>query len=221
MKRVLLIAVLACGRDPSPQHDRVRADDLASGPSRPDVGRVADYLRGVIATDADARRREVASWKLDEPTFRRSVLPTYAPLYDDYAHAFDAAAPALADALHAGAITARGHYAGDRKLTPNEARLRWALPVEYPTVVAELDGKPIDTVFVPFGRRWGALIGLDDVVRARVGRRDPTCAARIDRAGVPGPCNDIGWQIVDGALRDDAEAFAHACRIAETLCVGK
>src|SRR5207248_214313 len=89
-----------------------------------------------------------------------------APLYADYTRAFDAAIPALEASLaHGGEVTTRAHYAGDRKLTHVEARLRWPLPIEYPTVVAEVGGVPIDTVFVPRGKGgFGALAATTSAV---------------------------------------------------------
>jgi len=214
----LLILVLACGKDPSPKHE-LRTGDLDSGPERRDVPRLAAYLREVVAMTPDARRKEVDGWKLDDATFRKSVLPTYAKLYPDYARRFDDAEPALLAVLDKGGdVVTRAHYAGDTKLTHTQARLRWPLPIEYPTAVATIGGAVLDTVFVPHGKAWGVLAGVDEAQRARVEAMDASCAARLEPAGVPGRCNDVGWAVVDAMLRDDAPGFAHACQLAATLC---
>jgi hypothetical protein len=146
--------------------------------------------------------------------------------------------PALVDRLaRPGPVTARRHFAGDLRLTPAEARDRWALPTLFPSLVAEAGGAPIDAVFVADGPAWRALVGLDQVVLARVAALDPGCAAHLALAGRPGHCADVGAAIADAALRaggraetlraqtlraqtlrKDGDQLAHVCRLAETLC---
>jgi hypothetical protein len=156
---------------------------------------------------------------LDEAGWRRTVVDSYAPLWADYAHGFDAQVPALVTRLAAaGPITARRHFAGDPRLTLPEARLRWAVPVQFPSLVAELGGTPIDAVFVYEAGGWRVLAGVDELVLARVRARDPACADRITRAGAVNKCTEVAWLVADSALRDQADRFAHACQLAATLC---
>src|SRR5262249_6636718 len=147
--------------------------------------------------------------------------------------------PALVDHLaRPGPVTARRHFAGDPRLAPAEARNRWALPTLFPSVVAEVGGAPIDAVFIADGPAWRALVGLDQVVLARVAALDPGCAAHLPLAGPPGHCTDVGAAIADAALRAETlraetlraetlraetlrkadDQLAHVCRLAETLC---
>jgi hypothetical protein len=212
----LAILITACS-SPSPP---------APPPGSPEA--LAAYLRTVIGADEATRQREVAGWQLDDALWQRTVVPLYRPLYADYARAFAAEAPALVARLGPpGAITARRHYAGDPRLTPAQARDRWALPTLFPSGVAEAGGAPIAAVFVPDGDHWRALIGLDAVVRARVTALDPACAARLALAGPAGRCTDVGAAIVAAALRIDPPPerespfflpLVHVCRLAETLC---
>lgn len=191
----------------------------AASPAPGSAEALAAYLGGLAGADEQTRQSAVAGWVLDEAAWDRTVVPTYRPLWKDYVAAFDRARPALVARLAArGPVTARRHFAGDPKLTRAQGRLRWAVPVLYPSLVAELGGAPIDTVFVPDGARWRVLAGLDDVVLARVRALDPACAARVERAGPSGHCTEAGWAAVDAALRTDAGGFAHACSLAAALC---
>lgn len=203
----LVVAAIGCSHAAPPGPALGTPDDLAA------------YLRTLAGTDDATRRHAVAGWVLDEASWRRTVIDPYTPLWGAYIRAFDAASPALVARLASpGEITARRHFAGDPRLTPAQARLRWALPVEYPSAVAELGGAPIDTVFVYDGTRWRALAGLDEVVLERVRLRDPACAALVAQAGPPGRCTEVGWLVADAALRTDQQRFVHACRLAATLC---
>jgi hypothetical protein len=180
---------------------------------------LAAYLGGVIGADEAARQQAVAGWRLDEPAWRRTVAPAYRPLYADYRRAFDAEAPALVARLAAGGpVTARRHFAGDPRLGRAQARDRWALPVLFPSLVAEAGGAPIDTVFVADGGRWYALLGLDAALRARIAALEPACAAAVARAGAPGRCSDVAATIADAALRTERDRLARLCRLAATLC---
>src|SRR4029077_18017958 len=127
------------------------------------------YLTTVAGADDTTRRHEVASWILDEATRRTTLVPPSSQLWTAYARGYDeASAPFVARLAKRGAITARRHFAGDPRLTLSQARLRWAVPTQYPSMVAELDGAPIDTVFIFDGARWRVLAGLDELVLGRI-----------------------------------------------------
>ena len=204
----IVLVLAACRRAPAP----------APG-SEADL---AAYLRGVAGADEATRTSAVAGWVLDEATWDRILVPPYRPLWHAYVAAFDRARPALVARLAArGAVTTRRHFAGDPKLTRAEARLRWAVPTLYPSMVAELGGAPIDTVFVYDGARWRALAGLDDVVLATVRARDAGCAAMVARAGPASHCTEVSAAVVDAALRNDPAGFAHVCSLAASLCANE
>jgi hypothetical protein len=206
VKALLLIVLVAC-------HDAPQGVK----PGTPDE--LAAYLKTVAGADEQTRKREVSTWIVDETTWSRDVVEPYRALYSEYVAGFDAQVPALvAQLAPAGVVTARRHFAGDKRLTLAEARLRWAVPVQFPSVVAELDGKPIDAVFVHDGGRWRALVGLDPLMLAHVAALDPACEKLIEHAGPSGRCTEVGWLVADSALRDDQQRFAHACQLASTLC---
>ena len=201
---LILVALAAC-----------RAQPLAPGSAED----LAAYLSSLAGADAATREREVAAWVLPEAAWTRTVVAPYRPLYAEYVRAFEAARPELVAQLAVAApVTARRHFAGDRRLTLAEARLRWAVPVLYPSMVAEHAGTPIDAVFVHDGSRWRALAGLDSVVLAHVRALDPACAELLAHAGPPGRCTEVGWVIADAALRSDHKAFTHACLLAAPHC---
>ncbi|MEO7095237.1 MAG: hypothetical protein ABI175_18395 [Polyangiales bacterium] len=107
------------------------------------------YLSSLAGADEATRRAAVASWQIDEAAWQHLTTDPYRSAYADYARELSLAAPALVARLaHAGAITTRPHFAGDPRLTRAEALARWAQPVQAPSEVAELDGAPIDAVFV-------------------------------------------------------------------------
>ena len=221
-----LVVAAACGH-PAP-----------AGPAPGTPAHLAAYLQTLAGADEATREHAVAGWILDEATWRRTVVDPYRDLWPDYVRAFDAAAPALVARLaEHGTVTARRHFAGDPQLTRSQGRLRWALPAEYPSCVADLAGTPIDTVFVfdgtapsfagaagraqvptDEGARWRVLVGLDEVVLARVRALDPACEKLLERAGPTGRCTEVGWMIADAALRTDQQRFVHACRLAAALC---
>ena len=180
---------------------------------------LAAYLRGVAGTDPQTRQRAVTGWILDEPAFDRIIVTPYQQLWKDYAAQFDAKLPALVTRLAAhGTITTRRHYAGDPRLTNAQVRMRWALPVQYPSVVAELDGAPIDTVFVWDGSGWRVLVGLDDLLIQRVRALDAHCADLLLKSGPPNNCTEVGWFVADSALKQDQASFARACKLAANVC---
>jgi hypothetical protein len=201
---VVVLALIAC------HHDE---------PVPPTTDGLVAYLGSLAGTDAAARREAVAGWELDRAAWDRIIAPPFRSLWDDYHARFAAEAPALVGKLsRAGAITARKHYAGDPKLTPSQARLRWALPVMAPSIVAEIDGLPIDTVFVHDGTGWRALAGLDSSIRAFVSHLDHHCGALLDAAGPPGRCSEMAAAMTDAALRTDHDQFGHMCQLATSLC---
>jgi hypothetical protein len=205
MRAFALAVLVACGRAAAP------------APGTPDD--LAAYLHRVAGADEATRRHEIAGWILDEASWRRTVVDPYRDLWPGYARGFDAATAALLVQLASpGDITARRHYAGDPRLTRSQGRLRWTLPVQYPSAVADLAGAPIDTVFVFDGARWRVLAGLDELVLARVRAQDPVCADMLARAGGTGRCSEVGWLVADAGMRGPPARFVHACRLAATLC---
>jgi len=205
MRRAVLVLAAACHAGPAPVAGT--PDDLAA------------YLRTVDGADEATRRAAIAGWMLDEASWRQTLVEPYRALWQAYALRYaKASEPLVAQLAARGAISARRHYAGDQALTHAEARLRWTLPVQYPSVVAELDGAPIDAVFVYDGAQWRAIVGLDPIILERVRALDPACEAKLERAGPTGRCTEVAWLIEDAALRDQAARFAHACQLAATLC---
>jgi len=206
--RLAVVVLLACcHRASAPVPPTGAPEDLVA------------YLTTVAGADDTTRRHEVASWILDDATWRTTLVPAYASLWEDYARGYDSAsAPLIAQLAKRGAITARRHFAGDPRLTLAQARLRWAVPTQYPSMVAELDGAPLDTVFIFDGSRWRVLAGVDELVLARVRALDPACADRVARAGPADQCTSVSWMIVDAALRTDRDGFAHGCALAQNLC---
>ncbi|HEX3759559.1 MAG TPA: hypothetical protein VHW23_12670 [Kofleriaceae bacterium] len=208
------VAIAACGSSAAPAPPR---------PGSPEA--LAAYLVTVVGADAATRQREAAGWLVPPALWDATLVGVYRPLYAEYRRAFAAELPALVDRLaRPGPVTARRHFAGDLRLTPAEARDRWALPTLFPSLVAEAGGAPIDAVFVADGAGWRALVGLDAVVLARVAALDPGCARDLALAGPPGHCTDVGAAVADAALRTapalrkPGDPLAHVCRLAETLC---
>jgi hypothetical protein len=181
----------------------------------------------LAATLATATSADVASWRLDEATWRRIVVEPYRDLHPEYVAAFDAAAPALvgrlatrnptdASSTAPSTIATRPHYAGDPDLTTGEAWARWALPVAFASEVATVDGRPLDAVFLRDRGRWYAIVGLDVVIRTRVAALDPSCAELLDAPDRR--CRELAWQITDAALRTTPARFTRACALAANLC---
>ena len=204
--RWLLVVLFAC-HDATPPIARGTPDELAA------------YLRTVAGADEATRRKEVETWIVDETTWSRDTVEPWRGLYKEYVAQFDARVPALVARLAShGPVTARRHFAGDKRNTRAESRLRWAVPVQFPSSVAELDGQPIDAVFVFDGGHWRALVGVDDLVLAHVKALDPACETYLERSGPSGRCTEVGWLVADAALRNQQQRFAHACQLASTLC---
>lgn len=176
------------------------------------------YLTSLAGADEATRREAVTSWKIDEAAWQHLTTDPYRAAYADYARQFALAAPALTARLaRAGTITVRPHFADDPRLTAGQARARWAQPVQAPSEIADLDGAPIDAVFVRDGRNWRVIVGIEAIVRERAAALDPACAAVFD-ALAPGPCADAAWVVAEAALRSDRNRFGRACAQATNLC---
>ena len=203
--RLLLVFVAACHATPPP------------APGTPED--LAVYLRTVVGADEATRTREVATWIIDDEMWNSTIVQPWRDLRADYVHGFDAAVPAMVARLAPPVeVTARRHFAGDPRLTRAQGRLRWTVPVQFPSAVAELAGVPLDTVFIYGKGHWRALIGVDELVLARIRALDPACADALGHAGPAGRCTEIGWLVADSALRAQHERFAHACQLASSLC---
>ena len=198
-----LAVLLALGcRDPAPAARVELAAHLRS------VG------RGAPARAAAA----VAGWRLDRASWDAVLVEPYRAAYADYARAFDAAAPALAAQLaRGGPVTTRGHFTGDPRLTRGQARARWAVPVQFPSEVAELDGAALDVVFVRTRTGWGAITGIDALLEARIEAQQPGCAVHLARVRADA-CGEIVWMVADAALRADRPRLARACALAANVC---
>ncbi|HUS32587.1 MAG TPA: hypothetical protein VMZ53_28995 [Kofleriaceae bacterium] len=147
--------------------------------------------------------------KLDRESFHQIIVEPFRDLYDDYA------AQPIPERPISGPVTVRRHFANDPSLTPAQGRLRWMLPVMYPSYAAA------GTVFVEIHGEWRSLAGLDEVMLARVRTLDATCADRLSLAGPVGNCTNAGWVIADAALRHDTARFARACQLAASACTGR
>ncbi len=189
----------------------------------------AALLLAFVACGEDRARpsirldRPVAEWRLSRGEWERTIVEPYVRYYEEYARAFEAAAPALeaqrvaSRAKPKTVVTSRQHYAGDPDLTRGQARTRWALPVQFPALVAQLDGVPIDAVFVQFGNSYQAIVGIDQLVIDKTRALDEKCARYLETLGSK-PCQVVGWAIADAALRADAARLQHACSLATTQC---
>ena len=214
----LALALAACRRAPAGPPPG-SADDLAA------------YLGRLAAGDPAVAARELAGWPLDRALWQRTVVEPYRARWDELAPA--ARLRALAGQLRPGAVTVRRHYADDPRLTPGQLWQRWALPPLYPSFVAELDGRPLDTVFLHDGARWRSLAGLDDLIFARVHALDPGCAAYLPAVTASASCASGAWAVADAALRAPSptlppaapaatatgrDRFDRTCHIAANLC---
>ena len=179
---------------------------------------LAEYLTRLAGAGEDTRSAAVESWKIDEAAWQHLTTDPYRGAYADYAQQFATATPALVERLaHAGTITTRAHFADDPKLTLGQARARWAQPVQAPSQIADLDGAPIDAVFVNDGGHWRVIVGIDAVIKNRTAALAPGCAKLFD-ALTPGPCTDAAWGIAEAALRGDRSRLSRACAQATNLC---
>ncbi len=205
MKRVVLAALVACNAPPTTPKPG-SADELAQ------------YLKTIAGEDAATRARAIASWRLPEASWDRTIVSPWKSLYGEYIAGYAVAEHPIQDALASlDPVAVRRHYAGDRALTIGEARLRWALPVQYPSMVATIGGRELDAVFIYDGQ-WRALLGVDALVMARVRALDASCAANLDRIGPLGHCNEIGFVVAAAALRGGGPELTRACHMAASMC---
>jgi hypothetical protein len=203
MRWALVVALLAtaCSRRVSERDDSLQ-----------------DYLGTLAGAGETARRSAVERWKLDPDGWDRVTTDPYRAHYKGYALQFDERIATLAVQLaKPGAITIRPHFAGDPKLTIGQARARWAQPVAASSQVAELDGVPIDAVFVRDGERWRAIVGVDTLIFNRMAAKDLACATRAS-GQLKGTCGDLAWFIADATLRDDGPRLERACTQLANLC---
>ena len=208
MRWVLLLLGLGCKPADAPPREL---------PDPPAPAALAAYLEEVAAYPPAARAEAMRGWQLQPAAWNRIVVPVFRDAYPAYTANFAAATAALAAQLHAGTITARRHYAGDPHATPGELWLRWAVPTLYPSVVAELDGKPLDAVFLYDDHAWRTLAGLDRAISDAATALDPDCAGYLRAAGVPA-CAEVDYLIAESAMRTDRAAFTRACSLAATRC---
>lgn len=179
---------------------------------------LVELLTSVTSAGPATRAQIIGAWKIDRDTWQRVTTDPYRGLYDDYVRAFDAAVPTLVTRLaHPGAIAVRPHFGGDPKLTLGQARARWAQPVQAPSEIAEIDGAPVDAVFVHEGTRWGVIVGIDTILREHASAMDPACAAFLERT-TPKLCDDALWVVAEAALRGDRARFDHGCTLAANAC---
>lgn len=204
--RLSVLAVLIACNAPPPRPAPGSATDLA------------EYLRTIAGADETTREHAVAGWLVPEATWNRTIVPAWRGLYAEYTAQFASRVPiAAAQLASLDPVTTRRHWAGDPHLTLAEARLRWALPVQYPSMVADVGGHPVDAVFIYDGS-WRALLGLDELVLAHVRALDADCAAKVALAGPLGKCTEIGFVVADAALRGNRADLDRACRMAATMC---
>jgi hypothetical protein len=205
VKALLALALLACNAPP-PIPKPGSADELAK------------YLETIAGEDQPTREHALQSWIVPEATWERTIVAPWKSLYGEYIAGYATAERPIRDALASlDPVAVRRHYAGDRGLTIAEARLRWALPVQYPSMVATIGGRELDAVFVYDGQ-WRALLGLDAIVMAHVRALDPSCAANLDRIGPLGHCNEIGFVVAAAALRGGGPELSRACHMAASMC---
>lgn len=176
----------------------------------------------IVLAGCHALDDRVTQWKLTPDEWRHTVVPMFAPLYDDYSRAFDAAAPALTaqiDQVSLGApIFVRPHFAGDRMNTVGEQRTRWALPTLAPARVITISGKAVDAVFVRTATGWGAIVGVDKILVAKAAALGADCTSVLATVGTK-RCEEVAFLVAEAALTGDRGRMAHACSLAASACV--
>jgi predicted transcriptional regulator len=203
--RALALIVVACNAAPA-------------APNPGSADELAQYLKTIAGEDQATRERALQNWIVPEATWDRTIVSPWKSLYRDYIASYATAEHPIQDALASlDPVAVRRHYAGDRALTIGEARLRWALPVQYPSMVATIGGRELDAVFVYDGQ-WRALLGLDAIVMEHVRAVDASCAANLDRIEPLGHCNEIGFVVAAAALRGGGPELVRACHMAAAMC---
>ena len=170
-------------------------------------------LAGQLERDARDPAASVAAWQLSRTTWDRVVVVPFRGLYDDYVAEYPAHLGQNAEALThlASPIAPRAHFAGDPKLTLDEAATRWIVPTMFPSQI--VDG--LDAVFVEEDHRFYAFTGIAEVIAKQLA---PPCRPLLARVGPAGSCGDAMWQHVVDTLRHNRDAAEHSCRLAQALC---
>jgi hypothetical protein len=237
----VLAASLACRDAADARHSAAPAAAVAPTPTRAEgPPREAPALIVAITALLAAPKpsHALAAFQLDAAGVAAKLAAPYRRLAPGYAAHFPEAMPALLDRLRAHAsgasrasgssaeagvapppVAVRRHYGDDPALSLQQARLRWAMPVQAESWLVELDGELLDTVWVEHSGRWFALLGLDDAALDALAAFDAACAELARRAGRAGGCSDASWMAIDAALADDAERVARACARAQTFCL--
>ncbi|HEY4177771.1 MAG TPA: hypothetical protein VGM90_13085 [Kofleriaceae bacterium] len=164
----------------------------------------------------------VTQWKLTPEEWRHTVVPMFAPFYDDYSRAFDAVAPALATQITQVSLGAplfvRPHFAGDPMNTVGQQRTRWAMPTLAPARVITVGGKAVDAVFVHTEHGWGAIVGVDEMIVTRARAMNADCTSVLTAIGTK-RCEEVAFLVAEAALMGDRGRLTHACSLAATACV--
>jgi hypothetical protein len=141
---------------------------------------------------------------LERGDFDQIIVEPFRRLWPEYSSRYRAVAMPT---------SMRRHFSDDMRLTPSQARLRWMVPILYPSYVDD------EHVFVKTSTGWHALDGLDEAMLDRLRALDPTCAGYVEHATVAGPCIEIAWVVADAGLRGQTERFTHACQLARSQCM--
>lgn len=201
--------VAGCAPDPAPAA-------AASPPQRPGPAGLRAHLDSVARLTGAARDAALDAWRLPEATWRALVTDAYRDHWADYRDALAARRGDLVRSLGTwrGGAT-RVQYADDPDLTAEQVRLRWVMPTGRPGAIA--DG--FSVVFFFDGDGWRVLVGLDDVIGARIERAQPRCTgAYLDASAKR--CREWAWEIAEGALRDDDGRIRRGCTQAMALGCG-
>jgi hypothetical protein len=211
-----------------------RASDKPRDAGLPAAPSLETFAAGLLATSGPELEQKLAALVLDPTSFDQVITTPYDRLYAAYAAHFPAASADFAAELRrlstfstgsddgaGGArppLTARRHYADDPALSLEQARLRWALPVQAESWVLSFGAHTLDAVWVTRGGRWFLLLGLDEAARAALAAAAPSCADHAPKAGRAGGCSDAVWMAQDAALRAEPERLARACDRAAHFC---
>lgn len=141
---------------------------------------------------------------LERAEFDQIIVEPFRQLWPEYASRYRAVGVPT---------TTRPHFAGDKRLTPSQARLRWMLPVMFPSYADDTH------VYVKTPTGWHALDGLDDAMLDRLRALDATCARYVEHVTPVGPCIQIAWLVADAGLRGQSERFTRACQLARSQCM--
>ena len=158
-------------------------------------------LAGACLLSSCEQRERVTM--LDRAEFEQLIVEPFRSLWPAYADRYRPTDPPTSP---------RRHFAGDPTLTQSQARLRWTLPVMYPSYVDDRD------VFVKTSTGWHSLAGLDEAMLDRLRALDPACAKYVEAITPAGPCIQVAWQVADAGLRGNTDRFKHACQLAATQC---